>query len=63
MKLLENLIYSSILFLALYVVISIALRMFELTTIFNSHLIGGVVATIAAVVLFLYLLIKKGNSK
>ena len=44
MGLFEKLIYSSILFLALYVVISIALRAFSVTSNYNSHLIGGLIA-------------------
>lgn len=59
MKLLEKFIYSAILFLTLYTVISIGLRLFELTNVFNSHLIGGVIATVFGLLLFMFLLIKK----
>ena len=63
MKLLENLIYSSITFLVLYVIISIGLRMFELTTVYSSHLIGGVVATVVAMGMFIVILVKNGNKE
>ena len=59
MKLLESVIYSTILFLAVYTLISLALRLFEVTTTFNSHLIGGIISTVAGIGLFMYLLIKK----
>lgn len=59
MKLLEKLIYSGILFLIIYVVVSLTLRLFEFTTIYISHMIGGIGATVAGVLLFMYLLIKK----
>lgn len=59
MKLLENLIYSTIAFLTIYTVISLTLRLFEITSIYNAHLIGGVLATVAGIVLFMYLLIKR----
>ena len=59
MKLLEKLIYSGIVFLVIYVIISVALRVFELTTIYNSHMIGGIIATVLGVIVFMYLLLKK----
>ena len=59
MKLLEKFIYSIILFSALYVIISLGLRLFEVTSDFTSHLIGGLIATVSAVLLFIYLLIRK----
>jgi len=58
MKLLEKLLYTLITFLFVYIILSIALRMFELTTVYNSHLIGGVVATILAMLVFMYMLLK-----
>jgi len=59
MKLLEKAIYSVLLFLGIYTILSIALRVFSWTSVYNSHLIGGGVATIAGVLFFMYLLIKK----
>ncbi len=59
MGLLEKLIYSSILFLAIYVIISVALRAFEVTSTYTSHLIGGVVSLVGGFGLFMYLLLKK----
>jgi hypothetical protein len=59
MKLLEKFIYAGVAFLAIYVIVSVGLRVFELTTSYNSHLIGGVVAIVLSVCLFMYLLIKK----
>ena len=61
MKLLEKLMYSSILFLFVYTVISLTLRLFEFTTIYNSHLIGGVLATVVGILFFMYLLVRKSN--
>lgn len=59
MKLLEKTIYSVILFLVVYVVISVGLRVFEVTSVYNSHMYGGVIATVLGMLLFSYLLIKK----
>ena len=59
MKLLEKLLYSTILFVFVYIVLSITLRMFQFTDDFASHMIGGSVATLISVLLFMYLLIKK----
>lgn len=61
MKLLEKLMYSTILFLFIYTVISLTLRLFETTSIYNSHLIGGVIATVVGILFFMYLLVKKSN--
>lgn len=59
MKLLEKLIYSGVLFLIVYVIVSLTLRLFGFTTVYVSHMIGGIGATVAGVMLFMYLLIKK----
>ena len=59
MSLLEKLIYSAVLFLFSYVVISMGLRFFEVVSVYMSHLIGGVVATVLGIGLFMYLLIVK----
>lgn len=59
MKLLEKVIYSTVLFLGVYTLLSIMLRVFSWTSVYTSHLIGGGVATVAAVVFFMYLLVKK----
>ncbi len=59
MKLLEKAVYSTILFLAVYTLLSITLRVFAWTSIYVSHLIGGVASTIIGVLFFMYLLIKK----
>ena len=59
MKLLEKVLYSGILFLAVYVVLSLGLRLFSLTSDFNSHMIGGIAATVCSMLLFMYLLLKK----
>ena len=61
MKLLEKLMYSTILFLFIYTIISLTLRLFEFTTIYNSHLIGGVIATVAGILFFMYLLVRKSS--
>ena len=58
MKLLEKLLYSIILFVFSYVIVSMGLRLFELTTNRNSHMIGGISATILGMALFMFLLIK-----
>jgi hypothetical protein len=59
MKLLEKAIYATILFLGVYTLLSITLRVFAWTSIYVSHLIGGVVSTVVGVLFFMYLLIKK----
>lgn len=59
MKLLEKLLYSSILFVFIYVILSMGLRMFHLTEDYTAHMIGGIAATVLSVLLFMYLLIKK----
>ena len=59
MKLLEKAIYTIILFLGIYTVLSITLRVFDWTSVYTSHLIGGVVSTVIGVIFFMYLLIKK----
>ena len=59
MKLGEKFIYAGIAFVALYVLISVGLRAFELTTDYNSHMFGGIIATVTGVLLFMFLLIKK----
>lgn len=59
MKLLEKSIYTFIIFIVLYVVISVGLRVFEIGSIYNAHLIGGLVATVVAMGVFIYLVIKK----
>lgn len=59
MKLLEKTMYSILLFLGIYTLLSITLRVFSWTSVYVSHLIGGVVATVFGVLFFMYLLIKK----
>lgn len=59
MSLLEKLIYSGLLFLFSYLVVSLGLRSFELTSVYVSHLVGGIVATGLGMGLFMYLLIVK----
>ena len=59
MKLLENTIYSLIIFVFVYIVVSLSLRLFELTDVFSSHMIGGILATVLAVGTFVVLLIYK----
>ncbi len=59
MSLLEKFIYSTILFLAVYVVLSLTLRLFEITTSYNSHMIGGIIGGLLSIGLFMYLLIRK----
>lgn len=59
MKLLEKLIYSLVLFLFIYLVISMGLRMFDITESYESHMIGGIAATVLSMMLFMFLLIIK----
>jgi hypothetical protein len=59
MKLIEKLIYSGVLFLIVYVVVSLTLRLFEFTSVYVSHMVGGIGATVAGVLLFMYLLMRK----
>lgn len=59
MKILEKLIISFIVFLLIYAFISIGLRMLGLTTIYVSHMAGGIIATLVGIGLLMYLLLKK----
>lgn len=59
MKLLEKLVISTLLFLIIYAFISIGLRMLNLTSVYTSHMIGGVVATVAGIGILMYLILKK----
>ena len=59
MKILEKLIISVIAFLILYTFISVGSRLLELTTVYLSHMYGGIIATVVSVLLLMYLLLKK----
>ena len=59
MKLFEKFIYSGITFLVVYVILSVALRVWHLTADYTSHMIGGIAATVVGVGMFMYLLMKK----
>lgn len=59
MKILEKMAISSMVFLILYAFISIGSRILELTTVYLSHMYGGIIATVVSISLFMYLLIKK----
>lgn len=59
MKILEKFIISSIAFLIVYAFISIGSRILELTTVYLSHMYGGIIATIVSIALLMYLLLKK----
>jgi len=59
MKILEKIGISFISFLLLYAFISIGSRMLELTTIYLSHMYGGIIATVFSVSLLMYMILKK----
>ena len=59
MKLMESMIYAFVAFVGLYAIIALAMRVFNLTTVFYAHVTGGIVATIVGVSLFVFLLLKK----
>lgn len=59
MKLLEKTVYTLIIFLATYIILSLSLRLFDITSNRTSHMIGGIVATVFAVIVFILLLIQK----
>lgn len=59
MKLVESFIYSFVIFIGLYAIIAVAMRVFDLTSVFYAHVTGGVVATIVSVSVFIVFLIKK----
>lgn len=59
MKILEKFAISAIAFLLIYTFISVGSRMLKLTTIYLSHMYGGIIATIVSVLLLMYLLLKK----
>lgn len=59
MSIIEKFIYTIVLFIVSYVVLWLTLDLFEITSGYYSHLIGGFVATFLAIGLFMYLLIIK----
>jgi hypothetical protein len=59
MKLMEKLLYSILLFLFSYIVLSVGLRAFDITDSYSSHMIGGISGTVLGMGLFLFLLVKK----
>jgi hypothetical protein len=59
MKLLESFIYALVAFTGLYIIIAVAMRVFDLTDVFYAHVIAGVVATLAGVGLFMFFLMRK----
>lgn len=59
MGIIEKFIYAALVFVGSYVVLWLTLDLFEITSGFNAHLIGGIVATVLSVALFMYLLIVK----
>lgn len=61
MKLVETVLYSGVFFLFIYVVVSVGLRLFELTTDYDSHMIGGIAATFLGIGMFLFLLLRKNK--
>lgn len=59
MKVLESFIYALIAFTGVYVIIAVAMRVFDLTNVFYAHVTAGVVATLIGVSLFIFFLIRK----
>lgn len=59
MKLFESVLYAFILFVVVYVLLAVGLRVFDVTTLYNAHMIAGVSATVVGVLLFLFFLLKK----
>lgn len=59
MKILEKFGITTIVFLLIYAFISIGLRLLALTSVYASHMIGGIVATIIGILLLMHLLMKK----
>ncbi len=63
MKILEKLGISLVAFLIIYAFISIGMRMLNLSSVYTSHMIGGIVATIIAIGILMYLLTKKSKEE
>jgi len=59
MKLLESTIYSLVAFVAVYVLIAVAMRVFDVTSTYTSHLVAGVTATVVGVLIFVLFVRKK----
>ena len=59
MKLIERFIYALIVFLALYALVAVGMRVFDVTDTFYAHVTAGIVATITGVFVFIIILIKK----
>lgn len=62
MSILEKFIYAIIVFVGVYLILWLALDLFEIVSTYNAHLIGGFAAVAASVLLFMYLLIIKKDS-
>lgn len=58
-KLLNSTLWGLITFLIIYILLSVGFRTFEITSIYNSHMIAGIIGTILGVLVFFILLLKK----
>jgi membrane protein DedA with SNARE-associated domain len=63
MKLIEATIWSSVVFVALYALLSVSLRILELTETYYAHVAAGIVSTIISVTTFIVLIKKKRKQK
>jgi len=59
MKLGEKVVYSVLLFLFSYIVLSVGLVLFHWTSNYVAHMVGGIVGLGLGMILFMFLLIKK----
>lgn len=59
MKLLEKLIYSLVALLATYTIVSIALRMFDLTTLYVSHMVGGIASIVVGLFVLMFFMLRE----
>ena len=63
MKLIEATIWSSVIFISLYALLSVSLRILELTETYYAHVAAGIVSTVLSVGTFIFLIKKKRKNK
>lgn len=63
MKLIEATVWSVIMFISIYVLLSVSLRILELTETYYAHVAAGIVATVFSVFTFIFFIKKKRKKK
>ena len=63
MKLKFALFYSSVIFLSIYVLLSVSLRILKLVEDYYAHVFAGVIGMLVAMILFIVIITKKEPKK